>query len=95
MNLNKKIKAGVIGLGVGLHQARTLRESGNCELVSICDFDKDKLNAISSEFPLVNKTQNDQDILLNPDINLVCKKGIKHNQLVNQFITFISGTNEN
>jgi len=29
------------------------------------------------------------------DINLVCKKGIKHNQLVNQFIAFISETDSN
>ena len=62
----------MIGLGVGLHQARTLRESEDCELVSICDFDKSKLDTISSEFPSVNKTQNDQDILLDSDINLVC-----------------------
>ena len=72
MKSNKKIRAGVIGLGVGSHQARTLHHHPNCELISICDFDKNKLSEISSEFSNVEQTQNDKDILSNPDIDLVC-----------------------
>ena len=70
--IKKKIRAGVIGLGVGAHQARTLFTHPDCELVSICDFDKNKLAEISSELSNVNQTQDDQDILSDPDINLVC-----------------------
>ena len=72
MNIKKKIKAGVIGLGVGAHQARTLSAHPDCELVSICDFDKNRLSEIGSELLNVNQTQNDQDILSDPDIDLVC-----------------------
>ncbi len=72
MNVKKKIKAGVIGLGVGAHQARTLYAHPDCELVSICDFNKDKLSKIGSEFLNVHQTQDDKDILSNPDIDLVC-----------------------
>ena len=72
MNIKKKIRAGVIGLGVGAHQVRTLFAHPDCELVSICDFNKNKLSEIGSEFPNAKKTQDDRDILLNPDIDLVC-----------------------
>ena len=72
MSSKKKIRAGVIGLGVGLHQARSLFSNPKCELISICDFNKDKLTNIGSEFQNINQTQNDNDIITNPDIDLVC-----------------------
>ena len=72
MKSDKKIRVGVIGLGVGSHQARTLYHHSECELISICDFDKNKLTNIGSEFSDVKQTQNDKDILFNPDIDLVC-----------------------
>jgi predicted dehydrogenase len=72
MNIKKKIKAGVIGLGVGAHQARTLSAHLDCELVSICDFDKNRLSEIGLELSKVNQTQQDHDILSDPDIDLVC-----------------------
>jgi len=72
MNKKKKIRAGVIGLGVGAHQARTLFAHPDCELVSICDLDKNRLIEIGSELPGVKQTQDDQDIFSNQNINLVC-----------------------
>lgn len=72
MKIKKMIKAGVIGLGVGAHQARTLYSQSNCELVSICDFDKNRLQKIGMEFPNTNQTQDAKNILLDPNINLVC-----------------------
>lgn len=68
----KNLKSAVIGLGVGLHQARTLAEHPHCDLISICDFNKKKLYEIGSEFKDVNLTHNDQDILSDPNIDLVC-----------------------
>ena len=41
---NNKIRAGVIGLGVGA-QAKTLFSSDKCELISICDFNKNRLSS--------------------------------------------------
>ena len=72
MNIKKKIRAGVIGLGVGAHQARTLFAHPDCELVSICDLDKNRLIEIGSELPGVKQTQDDQDIFSNQNIDLVC-----------------------
>ena len=68
----KKIRAGVIGLGVGAHQARTLYKHPDCEIVSICDFNKNKLSELGSEIKNAKQTQNAKDILNDPDINLVC-----------------------
>ena len=72
MNLKKKLRAGVIGLGVGAHQVRTLNSNANCDLLTICDFDKKKLYDIGNEFPHIKQTQNDNDILYDPKIDLVC-----------------------
>ena len=72
MNIKKKIKAGVIGLGVGAHQARLLSCHPDCDLVAISDFDEDKLRKIGSEFPQTEQTQDAHTVLSNPEIDLVC-----------------------
>ena len=69
---NKKIRAGVIGLGVGAHQAKTLFYSDKCELISICDFNKNRLSEVGSELKNVEQHVNDKDLLCNPDIDLIC-----------------------
>ena len=69
---NKKIRAGVIGLGVGLHQARTLFLSDKCELTSICDFNKNRLLEVGSEFKNVEQYVDDKDLLSDPNIDLIC-----------------------
>lgn len=72
MNNTKQLKAAVIGLGVGAHQARTLSAHTNSKLVWICDFDKKILTKIGSELKEAKQTQNAKDVLLDPDIDLVC-----------------------
>ncbi len=68
----KKIKTAVIGLGVGLHQARTLSLHPDCQLAWICDFNKDRLLKVGSEFPDTKQTLQDKDIFNDPDIELIC-----------------------
>ncbi len=72
MDKPKKIKAAVIGLGVGAHQARTLSAHPYCQLVWICDFDKSRLSELGSELSEVRQTQDEQDVLTDPEIDLVC-----------------------
>ena len=72
MNDKKKIRAAVIGLGVGAHQAKTLSMYSNCQLDWICDFDEKKLKKFGQEFPKANQTTNDKDVLNDPNIDLVC-----------------------
>ena len=72
MNKKKKLKAGVIGLGVGAHQARTLSLHPNIELVWLCDLNKDKLLEINNELNETKTTHNSEDVLKDKDIDLVC-----------------------
>ena len=69
---NNKIRAGVIGLGVGAHQAKTLFSSDKWELISICDFNKQTFRSWFGIKKNVKQHVNDKDLLCNPDIDLIC-----------------------
>ena len=47
--IEKKLKAGVIGFGVGREHAKAYRDSPFCDLVSICDFSDEKMRSIKDE----------------------------------------------
>ena len=72
MNNKHKIRTAVIGLGVGIHHARILSNHPDCQLDWICDLNKAKLLELSSEFSESKATQNDQDLLKDPEIKMVC-----------------------
>ena len=46
----KKIRAAVIGLGVGAHQARTLSLNPNVELALLCDIDEKRRRFSCSDY---------------------------------------------
>jgi predicted dehydrogenase len=68
----KKIKSAVIGLGVGMHHVKTLSTHPNSELLWICDIDKNKIKETNKAFNKIKKTKTDQDILNDPEVDLVC-----------------------
>lgn len=68
----KRLNAAVIGLGVGEHQARTLDAHKDSNLLWLCDMDESRLSALGSELIKTRLTQNDQDVLTDPDVELVC-----------------------
>ena len=72
MEQNSKIRAGVIGLGVGSHQARALHFHKDVDLIWLCDFNQDLLQSLRAELNVSKITQQSNDILQNPDIDLVC-----------------------
>jgi predicted dehydrogenase len=73
MNPDKRmVKGGVIGLGVGMSQARAVHASTQCELAWICDFDRAKLDKAASEFPGVKRTVNFEDVIEDPSVDFVC-----------------------
>ncbi len=72
MRKKKKLRAGVIGLGVGAHQARSLSLYPNAELIWLCDTNKEKLLDLKSELPEAKITQSSKDVLQDSDIDLVC-----------------------
>ena len=49
----KRIRAAVIGLGVGEQHLRAYIDHPNCEVVWAADFDEAKLNEMSKKYPLV------------------------------------------
>ena len=65
------IRAGIIGLGVGEAHIEGYRKHPDCEVVSICDFDDQKLEKCSGRYPSLKSTNNDADILTDPSIDVV------------------------
>lgn len=70
--MKKKIRAGVIGLGVGAHHSKILSLHSKTDLVWLCDYDIKRLQDIGSKFARVKITQNSNDIFLDPNIDLIC-----------------------
>ena len=70
--LEGQLRCGVIGLGVGAYQARSLYTHPQCELVWICDLDESRLLKVGSEMPEVRKTQYARNVLTDPNVDLVC-----------------------
>lgn len=68
---SKKLKAGIIGLGVGEKHIHAYNSHCSCEVISICDFNKQKLEEVSAKYPLLTLTNNADNILTDPEINIV------------------------
>ena len=67
----KKIKVGIIGLGVGYKHFEAYNFSKNSTVKSVCDFDKKKLFKIKKNYPKIIITQNSSDIIKDKEIDLV------------------------
>jgi predicted dehydrogenase len=65
-----KLKAGVIGLGVGEQHILGYQKAG-VEVVSLCDFDSDKLKTVKNRFPQCRATASADEVLADPNINIV------------------------
>lgn len=68
----KKLRAAVVGLGVGERHAEAIAGHPECELAAICDFDAAKLNQVALRFPGVRAVKQDVDVLNDPSIDVVC-----------------------
>jgi len=71
MSETRKLRAGVIGLGVGEKHIDGYTLDPRCEVVGICDIDADKLAEVSSRHAQIPTTQNPLDILSDPAIDVV------------------------
>ncbi len=67
----KKIRVGILGLGVGLKHLEAYNKSKYSIVKAVCDFDKNKLKKIKKKYPKIKTTQLDNKIIKNPDIDLV------------------------
>jgi len=67
----KKLRAGIIGLGVGEKHIDGYQSHPDCEVVALCDFDENKLAAALKNYPHLRLTPNAGDILEDPEIDIV------------------------
>tara|TARA_B100000767_G_scaffold270323_1_gene293761 strand:+ start:150 stop:1148 length:999 start_codon:yes stop_codon:yes gene_type:complete len=72
MNMkNKPFKAGVIGLGVGMHHLKALEAHTNCKVKKVYDFDKLKCAKLKKKYPNIEFVKNEKEIFLDDEINIV------------------------
>ena len=67
-----KIKAAIIGLGVGEKHLLALKENPQVDVVSICDHNVEKLLEVSLRHPDVKAFKNPREVINDPSVNLVC-----------------------
>ena len=67
----KKLKVGIIGLGVGEKHIPIFESHPACEVVALCDFSKKKLSDITIRYPNIYQSANSDEIINNTDIDVV------------------------
>lgn len=71
MAAHKRIRWGVIGLGVGNQHALTLIEDANADLVAVCDRDSTTLEQVSAAYGDVAQFTNSDEMLATMDLDAV------------------------
>lgn len=67
-----RLRAAVIGLGVGEKLAETLARHPDCQLAAICDVDADRLAAVARRFPSAAARASADAVLDDASIDLIC-----------------------
>jgi len=67
----KKLKVGIIGLGVGEKHIPAFESHPACEVVALCDFSKKKLAEMAIRYPKISQTTDSDEITNNMDIDVV------------------------
>jgi len=65
------LKVGIIGLGVGERHIEGYRYHPHCEVMAVCDLDREKLDVVGSRYPELRTTTDAADILIDPEIDVV------------------------
>lgn len=73
VNPEKKneLRVGIIGLGVGEQHITGYRRHPECRVTSLCDFSKEKIDVARKKYHGVRITDNPNDILEDPNIDIV------------------------
>lgn len=66
-----QIRVGVIGLGIGGKHIEAYASHPQCELIALCDFDKEKLQSYRESYPSAHPTRDATDVLTHPEIDLI------------------------
>ncbi len=67
----KKLRAGIIGLGVGENHIAGYQNHPDCEVVALCDFSGEKLASARNRYPRVKLISSADELLQDPDIDIV------------------------
>ncbi|MEO6096891.1 MAG: Gfo/Idh/MocA family oxidoreductase [Fibrobacteria bacterium] len=67
----KKLRVGIIGLGVGEQHIAGCEGGSAGEAVVLCDFSPEKLREVSARHPGIATTERAEDVLDDPDIDVV------------------------
>lgn len=67
----RKLRAGIIGLGVGEAHIQGYESHPSCEVVALCDFSDEKLANAKQKYPTLRVTKNADEILTASDIDIV------------------------
>jgi predicted dehydrogenase len=67
----QKLRAGVIGLGVGQSHVETYRKHPHCEIAAVCDLSSEKLQSFRQRVPEVRVTTRADELLCDPDVDIV------------------------
>ena len=65
------LKAAVIGLGVGERHISSYQSDPRCQVVALCDINVHRLHEIGAKYPTCRLTTNAEDVLADPEIDLV------------------------
>jgi predicted dehydrogenase len=65
-----KIKAGIIGFGVGQKHFEAIQNYKKAEVKIICEKNLNKILILKKKFPDIKITNNENEIFLNKEINL-------------------------
>jgi UDP-N-acetyl-2-amino-2-deoxyglucuronate dehydrogenase len=68
---NKKIRAGVIGLGVGEQHIKSYQAIPGCEVVAVCDINPDQLKEVADRRKISGRHTDYRHITEHPDIDVV------------------------
>lgn len=69
--MTSRLRVGIIGLGVGARHIRCFEAHPECEVTALCDFDPKRLNDVAQEWPGRKLLNNADDVLTDPDIDIV------------------------
>lgn len=67
----KKLKVGIIGLGVGEAHMEGYLKHPSCEVKTVCDLSKEKLEKVKKKHPSIYLTHNDKELLEDPEIDVI------------------------
>lgn len=73
----KKLRAGVIGLGVGEQHIAGYRRA-NVEVVALCDLDAEKRAMAAAKYPQCAIHQSAEDLITTPDVDVVSIASFDH-----------------